>query len=357
MDDTDDTDDADDRQQLAEFVRRLGASPEEIESVLQTRNVGGLALELVLRADSEVLSFGDAVTRAGVSFDDAARYWRALGFPDPTPDSPRLPAEAVSSLQLIMSAGRDLIGEEGSLALARVMGASLSRMAQALVDVFRVQFETPQLAAGVAYAEVVERYATLAQTVLPPFVEAVGTILRRHLVTVASATWSSDDDGATAQRDTLIGFVDLVGYTALARTLPPRELARLIERFETLTSEAAARHHGRVVKLIGDAAMFAVDDAVAGCRIALEITGSEADLPPMRAGLAAGGAMSLNGDLFGDVVNLAARLVAVAPERTVVASEEVHARASDSFAFEPMPPQSLKGYGAPAVAFRVEAAT
>jgi adenylate cyclase len=347
------TDEAE-REQITRYLRSLGATDEEIEEVFRTGSVGGLALELVLVGDAEVVPFAEAARRAGVPFEDAARYWRALGFPDPTPESPRLPADAVPALHLVMTAGRELVGDEAALALTRVLGASMARIAQAVVDVLRVQFEGPQLAAGVGYPEVVQRYATLAETVLPPFLDAVGALLRRHLVSAASATWSSDDEGATAQRDTLVGFVDMVGYTALTRAQPPRELARMIDRFEHLVTESAARGNGRVVKLIGDAAMFTADDMVDGCRIALRIVdgAGAAGLPPLRAGLAAGGAVSLHGDLYGDVVNLAARLVAVAPEGAVVASEEVRSRCGDAVAFEPLPPQSLKGFAATSNAYR-----
>lgn len=347
-------DDAD-RKTLAPYLEELGATDEEIADVLATGNVGGLALDLAIRAKGDVFPFGEVADRVGLSFEEAARYWRALGFPDPTPTSPRLPVDTADALALMATAGRDLVGEDATLALARVLGATTSRVAQAMVDVFRVRFEKPQMAAGMAYADVVQRYVSLARDMLPLFVDTMAAVLRRHLVAVASATWSSDEEGATAQRDALVGFVDLVGYTALAHTLPPAELARLIDRFEDVVAEAAARHHGRVVKLIGDAAMFSTDDAAAGCGIALDIVGSEADLPPMRAGLAAGGVVSLHGDLFGDVVNLAARLVAVAPEHGVVVSDEVCSRIGDMFVVDRLPPQSLKGFGAPEAAYRVVA--
>lgn len=74
-----------DRERIAAYLQELGGSDEEIAEVLRTGSVGGLALELVLRADGEVLPFGEAAARAGLAFADAARFWRALGFPTPPP--------------------------------------------------------------------------------------------------------------------------------------------------------------------------------------------------------------------------------------------------------------------------------
>ena len=39
-----------------------------------------------------------------------------------------------------------------------------------------------------------------------------------------------------------------------------RELGAMVEDFESIAAEVIARHHGRVVKTVGDEVMFAVDD-------------------------------------------------------------------------------------------------
>ena len=343
---------------LVEYLFSLGAAREDVAEAVVDGNIGGLALDLAMRGPGETVAFGPAAEAAGVSFEVAARYWRALGFPDPDPDAARMSREVVEALALVTSAGRDLLGDEGALRLARVLGASTSRLAQAVVDVFRVQFEARRLAAGESYPEVVEQYVNLARTILPPFMSAMGAVFQRHLVAVASGTWTSDAEGSTARRDSLVGFVDLAGYTALSQTLRPSELAQLIGGFEELVADATVRHRGRVVKLIGDAALFTVDDAAAGCRIALEVVETAAasgQFPHLRAGLAAGDVLALQGDVFGEVVNLAARLVAVAPEDGVLATEEVRQRVGAAMAFTPLPPQSFKGFGSPTTAYVVTA--
>ena len=72
------------------------------------------------------------------------------------------------------------------------------------------------------------------------------------------------------------------------------------------------RHGGRVVKLIGDAVMFTAPSIERACTIAFALIGevaNHANLPTVRAGVAAGEVLVRHGDTFGPVVNLAARLV------------------------------------------------
>ena len=57
-----------------------------------------------------------------------------------------------------------------------------------------------------------------------------------------------------------VGFADLVSFTNLVRTLSERELARVVQRFEGLASEIVTQHGGRVIKTVGDEAMFVAQD-------------------------------------------------------------------------------------------------
>ncbi|HVF74057.1 MAG TPA: adenylate/guanylate cyclase domain-containing protein [Acidimicrobiales bacterium] len=339
---------------LVALLESLGATSDEVEAARDAGTLGPLALDLALRGDGPTLPMAESTARHGVPLELATRYWRALGFADVDGTTP-VPADAGEALALVGTVGRELLGEDGTLALARVLGSSTARLAQAMVDSFRARFEAPQLAAGAAYPDVVADYVRLARDVLPPFLDAMGAVLRRHLVVVAAGNWSSDRESTATRRHVAVGFIDLVGYTALARTLGPSALGRLISTFEDVVTEASAGHRGRVVKLLGDAAMFAADNAADACGIALDVVeaAAGAGLPPLRGGLAMGEAVALQGDLFGDVVNLAARLVAVAPEGLVLADEALKAVGAEGITFEPLAPQPLKGFDAPAVAYAV----
>jgi adenylate cyclase len=101
--------------------------------------------------------------------------------------------------------------------------------------------------------------------------------------------------------------------------------------------------------------MFVTEDAVDGCRIALDLLeASGGTFPAVRVGLATGEMASVFGDLYGSDVNLAARLVGAADPSTAVVSESVRAAQSDGFRFERLPPLALKGFAEPTTAYRLE---
>jgi class 3 adenylate cyclase len=69
--------------------------------------------------------------------------------------------------------------------------------------------------------------------------------------------------------------------------------------------------------------------------------------------LAAGPAVALHGDYYGEVVNLAARLVKVADPSEVLVSEALHDALAEHCSFEPKSGIALKGFEAPVPAFRL----
>jgi adenylate cyclase len=101
------------------------------------------------------------------------------------------------------------------------------------------------------------------------------------------------------------------------------------------------------VKLIGDEAMFAFADPRAACEAALRLTEGLADdptLPPVRTGIAWGDVLSRDGDHYGPVVNLAARIVRIARPGTVLVSRELEAAVGDAYRIVPIPPRRLRGF-------------
>ena len=147
---------------------------------------------------------------------------------------------------------------------------------------------------------------------------------------------ANEDPEAPGARVLTIGFVDLVGYTAISQQLEPHELSALVRRFEHLAFDTVAEEGGRVVKTIGDEVMFVSGDVAAAARIARRLTDRSLDdvlLPPARAGLACGSVVTREGDYFGPVVNLASRLVEIAKPGSVIASDAVHAALAENGAF------------------------
>ena len=248
---------------------------------------------------------------------------------------------------------RELLGDDVSLQLARVMGNVAVRLAETLVAAFRLRVEVPRREAGTRDADIVHEYTELAFNLFPLFTRSLDALLRRQVLTAAARMWSTDDEHSAVTVPRTVGFVDLVGYTERTATMTVRELTSVLMDFDRCTADVVANHGGSLIKTIGDEVLFATEDPTDACRIALElIEVSGSAIPEVRIGLASGKMVSVFGDLYGPDVNLAARLVAATDPSTAIVSESVAASAS-RFRFERLDPLELKGLAAPITAYRL----
>ena len=110
---------------------------------------------------------------------------------------------------------------------------------------------------------------------------------------------------------------DMVGYSKAMEADEAGTIARLKEVRAELTDPAITRHHGRLVKLMGDGALVAFDSVVDAVACAAEIQNTvaarNAGLPEpqrivFRIGVNLGDVALVDGDVYGDGVNVAARL-------------------------------------------------
>lgn len=160
-----------------------------------------------------------------------------------------------------------------------------------------------------------------------------------------------------------VWFADIVGFTPLADSDEDAAL-QIVAEFQAAARVAVEGRGGRVVKFLGDGALaeFSSARSALDSALALSASFSAENAPartPIRIGLHVGEvAGAPDGDLYGDGVNLASRLQAVAAPGEVVVSEDA-ARAlrhSRGFAFDPLGDRQLKGYGEPVQAFRARRA-
>jgi adenylate cyclase len=342
-----------DTQRLVELLITEGVDRADLTEALETGSLGALALEVALRGPGEPVPFTRAAAEVGLEPEEAAALWRALGFPDPLASPTALWPSQVDTLRMLVEMGRAGLGSETSLQLARVIGSSVALLAEALVDAFRIRIEMPARNAGVPYSEVVEDYVRAAPGQLSALSGAIGDVLRAHVVAVARSRWALDESQATITRERTVGFADLVGYTDSARTLSPAQLADTISSFEAFVGEAVNRSGGRVVKLIGDEAMFVVDEPEQACQLALELTRTVRSDHRLRIGLASGRIVAHHGDYYGDVVNIAARLVKVSAPGEVLVSRSVADRLSERIRVEQLQTPPLRGYEEGLTAFRL----
>jgi adenylate cyclase len=345
-----------DTQRLVKHLLDQGVGRRELSEAIETGWLGPLALEVALRGPGEPVPFARAAADAGLEPEEAAALWRALGFPDPLSWDTALWPSQVQTLGTLAGMGKAGLGDDTALQLARVIGSSVALLAEALVDAFRVKVEMPARNAGTPYSEVVDDYARAAPGQLSALSEAIGDVLRAHVVAVGRSRWALDESQATVTRERTVGFADLVGYTANARYLSPSELSGAISRFESVVGEAVNKTGGRVVKLIGDEAMFVLEDQHRACELALELASAlgAGERPlTVRIGLASGEVVAHHGDYYGEVVNLAARLVKVADPGEVLVSRSVAEKVSGAIGLEEVQTPPLKGYDRGVSAFRL----
>jgi len=327
--------------ELLEYLIELGASQEDL--VEHRDGLPGLASVVAMRG-GQMVTVAEAVERSGLSEEKIRRLNRAAGFADPGPDG-RV-GEGFVYLAAGLSAAEDLFGEDAVLQLVRVMGAAMARVADAGVSAFLVNVE-PAVRGEDPVDLGLARANAEAGGLVPVLLQGLEVLLRQHLVAARRTILEDAGESGYETQRLAVGFVDLVGSTALAQQLSTRELGGVLTEFENTATDTVTDGGGRVVKLIGDEVLFTAPGEQAGCSIALELTSLFSDhprVPAVRAGVGAGDVMLRGGDVFGPVVNLAARAVSVAGPSEVVAPPEVAAAAG--FDVEPLGPQALKGFDA-----------
>jgi adenylate cyclase len=145
-------------------------------------------------------------------------------------------------------------------------------------------------------------------------------------------------------QETAVCFADLVGFTRLGGEVDPRELGSVAVKLGELATEVA-RPPVRLVKTIGDAAMFVSPEPGALVDVALTLLerADAAELPTLRAGVAVGPALARAGDFYGHAVNVASRVTGAARPGSVLCTKEVRDAARDDFHWSSAGRHKLKG--------------
>jgi len=130
---------------------------------------------------------------------------------------------------------------------------------------------------------------------------------------------------------TVIFSADVVGYSGLMERDEAGTLARLQENRKSLFDPCVAAHGGRIFKLMGDGVLIEFPSAAAAVTCALEVQQametSEAhranDRLAYRIGINLGDVIVEGDDMYGEGVNVAARLQALAPVGGIALSRNV----------------------------------
>jgi adenylate cyclase len=311
---------------------------------------------------------------AGVSLLSARKFWRALGFPNVEETAEAFTEADVRALHEVSGLVREgLVDEQTALGLTRAIGRSVDRMSswqlqlvaelvgeqhdmrEAVQDVAQestgvdpdAETQLPEDAGLARGQEVAASVTQLADRLEPLVVYAWRRHLAAHVQRYVVEHAPNPDQQAVRRS---VGFADLVSFTRVVRRLTERELAQLVQRFEAVASDVVASHGGRVVKTVGDEVLFVAERVPQGAAIALDIAaemGSDPLLPDVRVGLATGPVLARLGDVYGDTVNRASRLTAVAHPGKVLVDDATAAAVNElsGFAVRALPRRALRGIG------------
>ncbi len=174
-------------------------------------------------------------------------------------------------------------------------------------------------------------------------------------------------DGRATRRLAAILSADMIGYSRLMEADEAGTLAALKRHRAEVIDPKIAQYGGRIVSTGGDGLLCEFPSVVDAVQSAIDIqtamTARNANLPEdrrmqFRIGVNLGDVIVEGNDIFGDGVNVAARLQALADAGGVWVSGTVreHAAAKLPYAFEDMGDQTVKNIARPIHAWRVRPA-
>ena len=157
---------------------------------------------------------------------------------------------------------------------------------------------------------------------------------------------------------------DVAGYSRLMGADEEGTLAELKAIRRELSDPKVKEHRGRIVNTTGDGLLIEFSSVVDAVRCAVEVQHAMAernvDVPPdrrieLRMGINLGDIIKDGRDIFGDGVNVAARLEALAEPGGICVSRVVRDQVRDklAFSFEDMGEQQVKNIARPVHVYRV----
>jgi adenylate cyclase len=313
-------------------------------------------------------SFTEFQAAAGPRAELLPAVYEVLGLPQPDPSAP-IHVEEEEMFARFLDAWRMASDEDSLLRAARLMALGTRTALLGCTEILDEQLIEParqRLLRGEldAFPDDIRLTATKVTNLVPEmFLWLSARYLEHRSVTgiVEGFERFLASRGLAGPPDPLgppaIIFVDLSGFTRLTSERGDESAVRIATSLQRRADQAAQRHGGRLVKLLGDGAMLRLTDATAGVDAALDLVdvmGGEGTLSA-HAGVHAGPVIERDLDVFGQTVNLASRIADVAAPGEVLASREVVEQAGDgdAYRFEQIEDADLKGVPELVPLFRV----
>lgn len=340
------------RTDLIKYLDGLGFSVDEMVEAERRGRLFGLAGDALSWSGRPIYTVQAAAEKLGLSADDVAQAWGLLGLTIAGPDVPVLSEADVDALSTWVGL-KAVVGEDGAFGLLRVLGAAMARLAEAEGTMIRAG--TPDIQMNYTHDELATAQAYRAVAEFIPRIGALIDVVHRHHLISARTYFEGVLLGTSASVICGIGFADLSGFTALTQALTPAQLSLLLTEFGGTVADVVHADGGRLVKFIGDEVMWvsaSPEQLVTAAVDLVEHPRAREEGLHVRAGLAYGSVLATNGDYFGNPVNLAARLVAAAAPRQILADSALHDELPDWPAVA-HPPLTLKGFDEPVTAFEL----
>ncbi len=338
------------RAALLEELRASGVTDDELRAAAAEDRLVLLPIERALLS-APVYTLADVAERSGTPLEAVQQRLRLIGIPIPEdPDTRAFGTEDVEAAQRLVHYAELGIDVDAARETMRTLAGSMSRAAEPLRRLFAQSF----LEAGMGEDDLARVYGEKAVELMPLVGADMEYLLRHHLRDFArheAVGMAERQSGTLAESAQIaVAFADIVGFTQLGQDVPEGRLTDIAERLDILAGEVC-RRPTRAVKTIGDAVMLVSPDpgALLDVTLALlEAADADADMPPLRAGLAWGRAVARLGDWFGTPVNLAARLTDRARPESVLTTNELRDAldedAAARFHFSEAGLKKLKGF-------------
>jgi adenylate cyclase len=345
------------------LLKELVADGVPLGELREAVNAGRLALlpvERALAGDGRRYTAREVAAIVGIDLDQLRRFSAALGVPYTDPDEPRA-TEADLEAARRMKAFRDAgLPEDGMLQVARTIGMGTARIAEANRELVIRTLAQP----GDSERDLALRFAAAAEQMMPLVGPTVVHALQANMLEqirrdmIGAANLAAGEIGGAVTLT--VCFADLVEFTRLGEEIPAEELGLVVGRLEEMAS-TVAEPPVRLVKTIGDAAMFVSSEPEPMLRASLElIDAAEAEgdeFPWLRAGLACGPVLPQSGDYYGRPVNLASRVTGVARPGSVVVDAALREAVGEGFAYTYIGERRLKGIDSRVKLFRARLAS
>lgn len=288
---------------------------------------GVRALEKTLLGDGRRYNGTQAARAAGIDPAKAEKIWRNMGFPKIHPKDPYFTDQDVRILRILseLEVTEDIVFES-TQSIVRSVGQLTDRMVawqiETLVDDMVIR-------EGISDSQARRKLLFELPKLMPALEELALYGYRRQMysgvlrLALRENRYPDGPHKLPLMRG--VGFVDIVSYTSLVRSLGKSELTQLVNHFEQNCLDIIAPRGGRIIKTLGDEVFFLTEAPDTLAEISCELVRvfeKDPAIPGVRVAFIWGEVLANRGDVYGSSVNLASRLVSIAEPATALTDSE-----------------------------------